>query len=182
METGEGRRENGRDRRNLNSSRLLSPFSILLFTFLLCFFPLSALDISKSAIGFASGVTIDVAPYGIEQTYFMVQGAYTLPGSLAFSLRPSFSLNESSTMFRIPLVLNLSKYVDKNDFVLLSAYLGGGLEIYRSYEHNTESLLLTGGFSIAIGSFYIDIPVVSACRYYNTDSDIAITAGFYFQG
>ena len=165
----------------LNSSGLLSPFSIILFTILLCSLPLSALDISKSAIGVASGITIDVAPFGIEQTYFMVQAAYTLPGTLAFSLRPSFSLNSSSKMFRFPLVLNLSNYVDKNKFVLLSCYMGGGLEIYRSYTHNIESLLLTGGVSIALGFFYIHIPVVSAYRSYDTDSDIAITAGFYFQ-
>ena len=84
-------------------------------------------------------------------------------------------------MIRIPLVLNVSMYADKNEFILLYGYLGGGMEVYRSTAHNTDSLLLTGGFTIAAGSFFIDIPVVRAYRSYNTDSDIAVIAGFYFQ-
>jgi len=195
METGERgirtlRQAQGPDKKEdritwkiLNSSRLLSPFSILpIFIFLSVFVvPLSAIDINKPFAGLASGITIDIAPFGIEQIYFTAQGLYTSPGTVAFSLRPSVSIANSSNMFRIPLVINFSRFVDKNELVLLSGYFGGGMEVYRSNEHNTESLLLTGGISISVGIFYIDIPVASACRSYNTDSDIAVTAGFYFQ-
>lgn len=161
----------------------LSPFSFLPFFLFLLFFvvPLSAIDINKPVCGLSSGILIDVAPFGIEQIYFTAQGLYTFPGTVAFSLRPSVSITNSSSMLRIPLVVNYSRFVDKNELVLISGYFGGGMEVYRSTKHNTESLLLTGGLSIAVGIFYIDIPVVRAYRYYNTDSDIAMTAGFYFQ-
>ena len=164
----------------LNSSCSRSAVSILLFLSVFVV-PLSAIDINKPVWGLSSGILIDIAPFGIEQIYFTTQGLYTFPGTVAFSLRPSVSFANSSNMFRIPLVINFSRFVDKNELVLLSGYFGGGLEIYRSNEHNTESLLLTGGISIAVGIFYIDIPVARAYRSYNTDSDIAVTAGFYFQ-
>ena len=157
-----------------------SPVSVFLFLTVLVI-PLSAVDINKPAVGLASGVTVDVVPFGVEQIYFTVQGSYTLPGALTLSLRPSFSLTDSSKMLRIPLVLNLSMYADKNEFIMLSGYLGGGLEVYRSAAHNTDSPLLTGGFTIAAGSFFIDIPVMRAYRSYNTDLDIAVIAGLYFQ-
>ncbi|MCK5152956.1 MAG: hypothetical protein KAQ93_01235 [Spirochaetales bacterium] len=175
METG----ERGK-RKNLYSSCFRSAVSVLL---LLTVFivPLSSIDINKPAVGLSSGILVDIAPFGIEQIYFTAQGLYTLPGTLTLSLRPSVSIADSSNMFRIPLVINISGYVGKKEFILISGYFGGGLEVYRSTEHNTESLLLTGGVSIAVGIFYIDIPVVRAHRSYNTDSDIAITAGFYFQ-
>ena len=190
METGERRREKGRGRKSLCSSGLRSPVSILrsfrspfsvLLLLTVFIVPIFAVDINKPVVGLASGVTIDIAPFGVEQIYFTAQGSYTLPGALSFSLRPSFSLTESSKMFRIPLVLNLSMFADKNEFIMLSCYLGGGMEVYRSAVHNTDSMLLTGGFTIAAGSFFIDIPVVRACRSYNTDSDIAMLAGLYFQ-
>ena len=158
-----------------------SPVSILLFIFLLCSITISAIDINKPAIGVASGVTVDIAPFGIEQLYFTAQGSYTLPGVIALSLRPSISINDSSTMIRVPLLINLSMYVDKKELFLLSGYFGGGLEVYRSAAHNTDSPLLTGGITLAAGSFYIDIPVTRAYRSFNTDSDITVTAGFYFQ-
>lgn len=139
------------------------------------------MDINKPAFGLSSGILVDIAPFGIEQIYFTTQGLYTFPGTVAFSLRPSVSIANSSYMFRIPLVINFSRFVDKNELVLLSGYFGGGLEVYRSNEHYAESFLYTGGISIAVGSFYIDIPVARAYRFYNTDSDIGITAGFYFQ-
>jgi len=106
---------------------------------------------------------------------------YTFPGKIALSLKPSFSLNGSSKMLRIPLTLNISKFIDKKRLILLSAYFGGGLELYRSAMHNVNSPLLTGGISIVTGLFFVDIPVVSALRSYNTDSDIALIAGYFFQ-
>jgi len=160
--------------------RLLSPFSFLpFFLFLLIFVaPLSAVEINKHAVGLSSGILIDVAPFGIEQIYFTAQGLYTFSGTVAFSLRPSVSIANSLNMLRIPLVVNYSRFVDKNELVLISGYFGGGMEVYRSTEHNTESLLLTGGLSIAVGIFYVDIPIASAYRYYNTDSDLSLLVGF----
>lgn len=102
---------------------------------------------------------------------FRSPSSYSFSGAVALSLRPSTSIADSSNMFRIPLVITFSGYVEKKEFILLSGYFGGGLEVYRSTEHNAESLLLTGGILVAVGSFYIDIPVVRAYRFYNTDSD-----------
>lgn len=175
METGERKKK-----KNFYSSVFRSAVSALLFLTVLVV-PVSSLDISKPAIGLSSGILVDVAPFGVEQVYFTVQGSYTLPGALSLSIKPSFSRNNSSKMFRIPLAVNVSRYLGTNESILLSAYFGGGMELYRSTEHNINSLLLTGGVSIAVGVFYIDIPVVRAYRSYNTDSDIAITAGLYFQ-
>lgn len=177
---GDRRREKG-EREIIKlflSSGLRSAVCVLLFFLVVS---LSAVDINKPVVGISSGVTIDIAPFGIEQIYITAQGLYTFPGTFAFSFRPSISIADSSKMLRIPLVLNLSVYADKNEFIVLSGYFGGGMEVYRSTAHNTYSLLLTGGFTIAAGSFFIDIPVVRAYRSYNTDSDIVLTAGFYFQ-
>ena len=186
-EKGALRQAQGPDRKEdrtawkiLNSSRLRSPVSILLFLTVFVV-PIFAVDINKPAVGLASGITVDIAPFGIEQLYFTAQGSYTLPGAIALSLKPAISINDSSRMIRVPLVINLSMYVDKKDFFLLSGYFGGGLEVYRSAAHNTGSPLLTGGITLAAGSFYIDIPVTRAYRSLNTDSDISLTAGFYFQ-
>jgi len=189
METGEPeeavRRLEAEDRgkvcmKKSFSSRFRTPASVLLF--LIAFVvPLSSVEINKYAVGLSSGILIDVAPFGIEQVYFTAQGLYTFPGVLAPSLRPSVSVTNSSDMFRIPLVINISGHPGGKGFVLISGYFGGGLEIYRSSDHNTESLLLTGGVLLAVGVFYLDIPVVSALRSYNTDSDIAVTAGIIFQ-
>jgi len=176
METG----ERGK-RMNFYSSGLRPPVSGLLFIFLLYSISLPAVDLNKAVFGLSSGVTVDLAPFGIEQIYFTTQGLYTFPGTVALSLRPSVSIANSSNMFRIPFVINYSRYVGKKEFILISGYLGGGLEFYRSNEHNTESPLLTGGITIAVGNFYLDIPVLRAYRSYNTDSDIGITVGFYFQ-
>jgi hypothetical protein len=185
METGERRkavrRPEAEDRRKVCmkkffSSRLRTPVSVLLFLMVFVV-PLSAIDINKPVCGISSGILIDIAPFGIEQIYFTTQVLYTFPGTAALSLRPSVSIANSSNMFRIPFVINFSGYVGKKEFFLISGYLGGGLEVYRSTDHNVESPLLTGGITIAAGNFYLDIPVVRAYRSYNTDSDIGITVG-----
>jgi len=179
---GKGRPETGSGKKTKNF--LPSGFRSPVFLFLLLTFftvPLSSLDINRPVYGVSFGFTIYVAPFGIEQTYFTVQGMYRFPGAAAFSLRPSVSVLSSSSMFRIPFVLIFSGYAGEKDIILISGYLGGGLEVYNSGLHDTNSLLLTCGITLTAGSFYIDIPAARAYRSYNADSDIAVTAGFCFQ-
>lgn len=156
-------------------------FILLLCIFLLFCVYLQADDISKPALAVSSGITLDIAPFGIEQLYFTLQGFFTTPGILSLAFKPAISVNESSLMLRLPLYTNLRIFNNKKRNVLISGYLGGGVEVYKSDVHNTLSPLFTAGIYIVLNSFYIDIPAVSAFRSYNTDSDIGITAGYYFQ-
>jgi len=155
-------------------------YSLFLIIFGAAVFSLSAVDMDKSSAALTSGITVDVAPFGIEQVYFTVKGFYSFKGPVKVSFMPSFSVNHSSVMLRVPLVIEFSGYLGSSRNSILSGYVGGGVEAYTIASHTVYSPLVTYGILLRLGVLCIDIPIVSAFRYYNTDSDIGITAGFSF--
>ena len=155
-------------------------FSAILILLVIPLISISALDLSGQRVSVSAGVTLDIAPFGLEQVYYTFQAEYILPGTITAGIRPAFSFNESSYMFRIPLVGSLQVFERSDEFFRLSGYAGLGPEFYKSAEHETLSLLLTGGLSGEIGHFYFDLPFASAFRGFNTDSDLSATAGVSF--
>ena len=155
---------------------------IFCFTFVIitmCPYFLSGENFNNEAITLSAGSTIDVTPFGVEQFFLTVQGAYILAGNPTLSCTAAFAFNKSAYMIRIPILVNIKIFSDKIDYTFLSFYAGGGKEFYRSSYYNTFSPLLTGGIKIIINSFCLDVSVTGAFRSYNTDSDIGITVGLY---
>ena len=153
----------------------------ILFTIVVLLFSLSdsipAANAEKAVVAFSTGVTVDIAPFGVEQVYFTGQAEGFLAGAVAPGAKASYAVNADSTMLRLPAVVRLLLFRSADGVLVLSGYGGAGVELYRSELHNTDSLMLTGGVSLLLGWLYVDLPVVRALRAYNTDSDFGLTAG-----
>ena len=130
----------------------------------------------RSAAAFSVGCLLDVASFGIEQFYWTVQAEYLFGGLLAAGGKLSASFNSESLIIRLPAIVRLSIY-DGGEGLSFSGYGGVGAEFYSSSGHQTFSPFLTGGIIAEIEWFYIDIPVATAFRPHNTDTDIALNVG-----
>ena len=150
----------------------------ILILLLFSAFTLPAENMNSSSLLLTSGITVDVAPFGIEQVYFTLKGAWVYEGPALFGVMPSFSVNPSSRMLRVPFVVGFSGYTGRNRKISVSGYAGGGAEVYSSGSEIVISPLAACGIIVKTGIFVLDIPVVTAFRYFNTDSDIGITVGF----
>ncbi len=131
------------------------------------------MDLNRPALWFSAGMTLDIAPFGLEQTFFSLQSEITSPGTVALAFKPSFLINSDVTIIRLPLILKWNKG-------FFSLYGGGGLEMYFRDGYHDYSPLLTAGVQFNIESFFIDIPLVTIFHSYNRDSDISLYAGYRF--
>jgi len=158
----------------------LRTFLLLLALYFCVIAPLYSNDVEKLVLTLSTGATVDMAPFGVEQLYFTGQAELSTgfcAGAVAPGIRASCAVNNSSMMFRLPAILRVRMFSSTDGFLELSGYGGAGVELYRSELHNCNSLMLTGGVSLLLGWFYVDVPVVSALRNYNTDSDFTVSAG-----
>ena len=151
---------------------------VTLVFFLISASILPAENFNNSTLHLTSGITVDVAPFGIEQVYFTLKGDWVYRCPVLLGVSPSYSVNRSSRMLRVPFITGISRYIGRNRNIFITGYSGAGIEFYFSDYELVFSPLLTCGILFQIGIFVIDIPVVSALRRYNTDSDIGITVGF----
>lgn len=157
--------------------------SVLFFLFLsLSAVSARALEFPEPSFMAGSGVLVDIAPFGVEQLYPSFSVGVGTSGSFALWFRPSFAINQDSWMLRLPLFLSLdllSFHLSETCFdrLRLAVYGGGGLEIYRSEYHDTESPLLVAGCSLFFGPVYLDAAASRVYRYYNDDSDLTLSAG-----
>ena len=136
---------------------------------------------SAAEFSVSAGCLFDVAPFGLEQVYYTLQSEYLFSDNPAVGIKPLFAFNKESYLFRIPVVLKFDLYNSSADTFSLSGYFGCGPEYFRDVKHKTASLMVTGGVSLKSGILYADVPIVSAFRDYDTDSDLSVTAGAGWQ-
>lgn len=147
---------------------------------LLSLVSLNAWDFSEPSFTVGSGLVVDIAPFGVEQLYPTLSAGVGTSGSPGLWLRPSLAVNSDSRMFRLPLHLSLDVFKTGSDRFRLVVHGGGGVEVYRSDLHDTDSPLLEVGFSLFFGRFFMGAVASRVYRSYNVDSDLTVTGGVLF--
>ena len=130
-----------------------------------------------SGAGVTVGVTVDVAPFGVDQLFLSLQGFYYLPGTVSLGVKPSVGFNDGAVMVRVPIVVNQRYRLSEDSSAFFSLFVGGGIEYYASSGVREVSPYFTGGVSGGIGRFFLDVPVSSALREKGSDTDFGVTAG-----
>ena len=119
-----------------------------------------------------------MAPFGIEDKYLACGVSLTgLEGCL--SVEPMLFMTSGIGIVRVPVTRKYS--LSLHDAWTIDCFAGGGVEYYFSAAHQIWSPVLTGGIGFSMGPFFIKIPVSTAFRGYNTDSDIGFHTGWKFE-
>lgn len=144
--------------------------------FLISLHTLSAID-KQPSISLSAGMTLDVAPFGIEKIYVSLQGQILSEGPLSFGFKPTVSFGKDSFLLRLPAIVGYN-------FEWFFPYGGAGIELSSHSGDRAISPFATGGIQLFLKPFFIDIPVVATLKTYNNshdiDTDISLLAGVYF--
>ncbi|WP_319562206.1 hypothetical protein [Marispirochaeta sp.] len=161
----------------INSNHARRYIAVFLFFALLTLRLLG--DTSELSLG--AGISLDIAPWGIEQTFFTVYSSYTPSGMPHLMARASISFNRSVVMARFPLCFRLfpAELAEEQQF---EAWMGGGVELYRSRDYFALAPLLSLGGRFRFQNIFVEIPAESAIRIgqNNIDSDVGFNAGYIF--
>lgn len=144
--------------------------AVLLFLFSL--YPLMALP-GGPVIAVAGGLTLDVAPLGVERIFLSFQGGVQTNGLLSVGAKPLLSLHSAVQTLRIPLILGIN--IGK-----IMPYAGVGIEFSSQYNEESFSPYVMGGVQFYLESLFIDIPLSIVRHGNNPDTDIAFLAGVHF--
>ncbi|WP_143305676.1 hypothetical protein [Marispirochaeta aestuarii] len=134
-------------------------------------------DTSELSLG--AGISIDVAPYGIEQTFITIYSTYR-PGNAPWLMaKASFSFNRSAVIAGFPLCL-IVPLSNGDDNPGLEAWMGGGFEYFHSRELSAFLPLLSAGGRLMLRNVFFDILVESVFRTdkNDIDSSIGFSAGY----
>ncbi len=153
---------------------------------LLALVSVNAVDLPDPAFSVSAGLVVDIAPFGVEQLYPTLSAGVGSSGSPGLRLLSSLAMNGESRMLRLPIHFSFDVFsleLDRigSERLRVALYGGGGLELYRSELHDTESPLLEAGFSLFFGRWFIDARASRAYRSYNVDSDVTVNAGVLFE-
>jgi hypothetical protein len=134
-------------------------------------------DTSELSIG--AGISLDVAPYGIEQTFITLYSTYR-PGNVPWLMaKASFSFNRSAVIAGFPLclIVPLRNWEGGPRF---EAWMGGGVEYFHSRELSAFFPMVSAGGRLMLRNIFFDIPVESVFRTdkNDIDSSIGFSAGY----
>ena len=137
-------------------------------------------DTSELSIG--AGISLDIAPYGIEQTFLTLYSSYT-PGNVPWLMaRASFSFNRSAIIAGFPLclIVPLSNW---EDGPRIEAWMGGGVEYFHSRELSAFFPMVSAGGRLMLRNAYLDMPIESVFRTDKNDMDssIGFSTGYIFK-
>ncbi|WP_321992031.1 hypothetical protein [Marispirochaeta aestuarii] len=136
---------------------------------------------NDSSLSIGAGISLDIAPYGIEQTFLSLYSSYT-PGKVPWLMaRASFSFNRSAIIAGFPLclIVPLSNWEDGPRF---EAWMGGGVEYFHSRELSAFFPMVSAGGRLMFKNAYLDIPIESVFRTdkNDIDSSIGFSTGYIF--
>ena len=150
--------------------------TIFLLLFILLYSQVSAIDRSPS-FSLSAGLTLDIAPFGIEKIYISLQGQILSEGPFSFGFKPSVGLSRDSLFLRLPAIIGYN-------FKWFFPYGGAGIELASHSGDTRISPFVTGGAQLFLKPFFIDLPVVATLKKYDNsydiDTDISLLAGVYF--